>query len=121
MQLSEVVRRSIVVPKSEAALRLIETDQFSDMWIDEYFILHIDEEFSSIYASGIFKEINIICDSHIEDYAEEVIEFQKQKLLLELLSKKCTKFSQLSTIFCGQLTDLCIQASARHMPIYFVL
>ncbi len=39
MQLSEIVRRSIVVPKNEAAQRLIETDQFSEKWIDEYFVL----------------------------------------------------------------------------------
>lgn len=121
MQLSEAVRRSILVPKSRAAMRLIETDQFSEAWIDEYLIIPIGDEFSLIYDSGLFNEINIICDSHIEDYSEEVIPYEKQMLLIAFLGRRCSNSSPIAAIFCGKLKVLCSEALVRHMPIYFIL
>ena len=121
MQLSEIVRRSIVVPKNEAAQRLIETDQFSEKWINEYFVLPVGGEFASIYTSGLFQEINTICGSHIGDYAEEAIQVQHQNLLVNLLNKKRGTYSQATAAFCEQLINLCTQANERQMPLYFVL
>jgi len=121
MQLSEVVRRSILVPKSSAAMKLIETDQFSEAWIDEYLVMPIGDEFCLIYASGLFDEINIICDSHIDDYFEEVIPYEKQILLITFLSRKGRTFPPDVTIFCNKLKTLCTESLATHMPMYFIL
>ena len=46
-----------------------------------------EEEFNKLYSSGIFKELNCVCNVCIDDFESEIIDFSKLIMAKETIIK----------------------------------
>jgi hypothetical protein len=122
MQLSEVFRQSIVMPKNDAARMLLETGQITEDFVDEFKTISVDAIFQILWAFGIIAEINRACGSIIDEYEEEKVGVELLPKMVDMIDKKyCHPPGPLVAAFCSELRALCLEGIQLKQPIYFVL
>jgi hypothetical protein len=121
MQPSEFFRRSIVLPKSKAARMILEVGQFNPSLAEEYQTICIGPEFDIIWGSGLFSDINNACSSHISDYEDDDINYDRLPAIVNLLDQKYARPSMpILYRFCRRLKNLCLEGIENQMPLYFI-
>ena len=79
--------KTITVPKSAGAGKLLDIDQCPADQLEE--IVLPQEQFDKLWSVGLFKEINRICGSLIDDYEDQSIsEMGAIQAVLEFVQSK---------------------------------
>jgi hypothetical protein len=122
MQISEKYRRGIVVPLDANSARAM-ADENVDESIRVHFVeIPNQDDFDTIWKTGIFEAINEKIGSMLDDYEEESISAEMIPSLREIVSIYEKKLSSdASGWFFSELLKVCDVAQNSGMPIYFVL
>jgi hypothetical protein len=120
MQNSRLYRRGIVLPRSAQAVEDIRLNDVSPETPIALCKFSSDDEFYSIWETGIFKKINDACDSIIDDYEGEEVAPEKikamQTIVICFLQKSCPEHRK----FLESFSELCTEALAAKMPLFFI-
>lgn len=122
MQLPAVFRRGIVVAENDNAEAVL-----SNWFIDESILvkyLSIDDVlFEKIYETKLFSQINSQCDSHIDDYEEDSIDFINVVIIENLVSQllQTKTIDKDVKIFFRNFLELLDYANKNKRQIFFIL
>lgn len=114
-------QRGIIVPLSEESLLHFRKGDVSSK--DEFEIIEIDDGlFFLLWHVGVFKKVNEICGSLVDDYEEEEVKDNLEELQSTIYhwSKKRGLGTELVT-FLEQFERLIGIARKKNMPILFLL
>ena len=121
--LTEKYRQGIILPLDDEAEKLVRSYQFDSNSMIEAIIL--DEKngiFSKIWYSGLFQKINSEIDTLIDEYEEEIIEYEKLNSVIKILRKYKSLNNRLDDfdMFIDDLIRLVEKAIQLKRPICFV-
>lgn len=109
--------RYISVPKTLAAMRKLDYDRAEPSDLKEMILS--DEDFSQLFQTGIFEEINLKLGSWIDDYEyEAIIGTVKLKNLREVLEAHISK-SEGTLPTMKTLHELACFAQERRTGVFF--
>jgi uncharacterized protein YeeX (DUF496 family) len=121
MQRSELYRRGIVMPNSEEAKKDL-LDNNVSLETDVTFLdLENYVDFEEVWSTGIFSEINAICQVMIDDYEEEIIDWIKADHLIAAINKNRKRINSKSILhFFDELIRLAQVALDKRQPLFFI-
>lgn len=111
-------QRVIVVPKDKVAQELLDRNEANDQQLLELYLN--DEEFYFLYKRGIFKLINQIADSIIDDYeSDSVLENEKISKIIETLNSQKSSIANSGSSIIQKIIDLFEEALKRGTGVHF--
>jgi len=121
MQKSEIYRRGVVVPNTAIAKEQLLANTVHSESDVSFLDLEKYGDFEEIFVTGLFSDINTACDVIIDDYEEEVVEWNKAHILIDVVRNKQHKIkSKKILIFFNDLIDIAETAIKKRMPIFFI-
>jgi|GEM_PF-2252171 len=121
--LTEKYRRGIVLPLNDNTERLVRAFQFDyKSKIDTVSINENDNIYDVIWESGLIHKINNKINTSIDDYEEEIIEYNQLDVVLKILKKfnfSTTHENKLS-VFVENLISLIEKAIRLKRPVCFI-
>jgi hypothetical protein len=119
MQMSELYRRGIVLPMDQQAQFELETNDVTEHTYVKSLMFDDDKDFLTVWKSGVFDRINTACSSCVDDYEEEAIAPEYLPKIIKIANELqgCGSISY----FIVNLQNLCNEAIALKMPLYFIL
>ncbi|MEQ9424573.1 MAG: hypothetical protein RJQ09_09160 [Cyclobacteriaceae bacterium] len=123
MQNSELYRRGIVVPLTEASQMALKNNVVERGLEVEFCELPSEEIFLGLWDKGLFETINAQLGSMLDDYEEEIIENKKVPMLRTIL-KKFEKSSEIDFIerkIVLEIIRLCDVAIKLNRSLFFIL
>lgn len=78
-------KRYISAPKDKEAIKAYNMGEDTSEQMSEWSLS--EEEFNKLYSSGIFKELNCVCNVCIDDFESEIIDFSKLIMAKETIIK----------------------------------
>ncbi|MGH7140602.1 MAG: hypothetical protein ACREHD_33130 [Pirellulales bacterium] len=120
MQVSELFRRSILVPADDASRDDLDCEDVSENTRVDIIRIPSDDFFDEVLDMGVFNFVNDRVGSLIGDYeTERIAPAQIARVLPEL--QNVVAYSDRAREFLNDFSRLCRLAMERNMPVYFVL
>lgn len=100
--------RTIIVPTSKNAMEELNYGiEYDKVNRNDYLLWHLSEkEFSLLWDCGIFDSINSKCDTLIDDYEDECIEYEKLLIVKKTIIQYKKPFTELQKF--GELVDIAL-------------
>jgi hypothetical protein len=121
MQRSELFRRGIIVPNTEAAKEQLLANAIDTESDVTFLDLEKYGDFEEIFVTGVFSDINAACGVTIDDYEDEIVDWNKAYALINVVKNKQHKMqSEKFLLFFNDLVDAAEMAMKKQMPIFFI-
>lgn len=122
MQLTEIFRRGIVLPRNQCSFQQFQRWDISGSVLVNFIPILQEQDFEIIWQSGVFQSLNSVCSLNIDDYEEEVLPVDKLSAAIAHLRIISNTLSEGYVIdFVENLIDLSAEGDRIKMPIFFIL
>lgn len=122
MQLSQLFRRGIVVPLTDATVQQLASWSVTGTVRVEYLPIPDESLFEQIWNAGVLQAVNERCSTAIDDYEEERVGPEVLELVIaSLVAKQQDILAPDVSNFVDNLIDMCKSAIEKQRPLYFVL
>ena len=124
MQNSELYRRGVVLPMSNAALNALRESNVTEETEVKFAEIQEQEDFEWLWEKGFFSDISQVTQSLLDDYEETEIDYIHTEAIIRmihLLDRKSKSIPRAVESFCKQLSKLLELNRQQKSPIFFIL